>query len=180
MRPLQLRAAFLAIVLALGLAAPSAALAQVGPNGFTTTARVSVRGTPSAVYDAFVNVGRWWNPDHSYSGDAANLTLEPRAGGCFCETLKNGGSVEHMRVVNVMPGELLRLQGALGPLQPLGVVGNMTVTFRPEGGSASVTLVYAVGGFNPGGFRELSLAVSAVLTEQLQRLQSFVERGRPK
>src|SRR3546814_9802807 len=31
--------------------------------------------------------GRWWNGAHSYSGSAANLRLEPVAGGCFCEAL---------------------------------------------------------------------------------------------
>lgn len=171
--------AALALTLLLPLL-PRAAEAQVGPNGFTTTARVTVRGTPATVYAALVDVGRWWSPDHTYSGDAANLTLEPRAGGCFCEKLKNGGGVEHMRVVNVVPGELLRLQGGLGPLQTLGVAGSMTITLKPDAGNTAVTLVYAVGGFNPGGFRDLSLAVSAVLTEQLQRLQSLIERGRPK
>jgi hypothetical protein len=58
---------------------------------------------------------------HTFSRNAANLSLELHAGGCFCERLKNDGSVQHMQVVYVAPGEALRLRGALDPLQIEGV-----------------------------------------------------------
>ena len=52
-------------------------------------------------FDALTDdVGRWWNPEHSYSGVAANFSIDARAGGCFCERLKDG-SVAHMTVVFV-------------------------------------------------------------------------------
>ena len=52
--------------------------------------------------------------------DAKNLSIDARPGGCFCEKLPNGGGVEHARVVYVAPREVLRLSGALGPLQGVG------------------------------------------------------------
>ena len=41
----------------------------------------------------------WWDPSHTWSGSAKNLTFEPKAGGCFCEKLADGGSVQHGRVI---------------------------------------------------------------------------------
>jgi len=33
-------------------------------------------------------VEEWWNPDHSYSGNAANLTLQPQADAVLVEQLR--------------------------------------------------------------------------------------------
>jgi uncharacterized protein YndB with AHSA1/START domain len=153
--------------------------AQVGPSGFRVATRVSVRATPAVVYGALVDVGRWWNADHTFSGDATNLSLDPRPGGCFCERLPKGGGVEHMRVVYAAPGETLRMNGGLGPLQGLGVTGSLTIALMPDGGGTSVSLAYAVGGFSEGGFLQLAPAVDGVLVEQMNRLKSYVETGRP-
>lgn len=65
-------------------------------------------------------VHAWWDAANSYSGDAANFYLEPRALGCFCEKLPGGGSIAHMQVVYVEPGAVLRMLGGLGPLQGMG------------------------------------------------------------
>jgi hypothetical protein len=71
-----------------------------------------------------------------------------RAGGCFCERLKDGGSVQHLQVVYAAPGKGLRLRGALGPLQMEGVDGTLAWTLKPAEGGTSVTQSYAVGGYN--------------------------------
>ena len=95
----------------------------MGPSGFTVRITVHVAAPPSGVFDALTMPSRWWNPQHTFSGDASHLRLELKAGGCFCETLPNGGSVQHLTVVYVDPGKALRLRGALGPFQSLGVDG---------------------------------------------------------
>jgi hypothetical protein len=33
------------------------------------------------------DIGKWWDPDHTWSGNTANLSIEPFANGCFCEKL---------------------------------------------------------------------------------------------
>ena len=86
-------------------------------NGFTVKVTVNIQAAPEEVYRKLMGVGEWWNPQHTFSGDAHNLSIEARAGGCFCEKLPNQGGVRHMEVVNVMPGKALVLSGALGPLQ---------------------------------------------------------------
>lgn len=96
-------------------------------NGFTITSSFTAKGSPAEVYRKIASVGDWWNSEHTYSGDAHNLTLDARAGGCWCEKLaKSGGTVRHMQVETAWPGTLLVLSGGLGPLQQLGVSGAMT------------------------------------------------------
>jgi uncharacterized protein YndB with AHSA1/START domain len=157
-----------------------AVVSNVAANGFTVTLEAAVAAPRDRVYRALVgNVGAWWSSDHTFSGDSKNLSIEARPGGCFCERLPDGGGVEHLRVVFVKPGEMLRLTGALGPLQPSALAGSMTWTLMPAGSGTNVTLSYAVGGFRDGGFADIAPAVDGVLSEQLQRLKRFVETGKP-
>lgn len=113
------------------------------------------------------------------SRDAANLSIELRAGGCFCERLKDGGSVQHLQVVYASPGEGLRLRGALGPLQMEGVDGTLAWTLKPVEGGTNVTQSYVVGGYIRSGMEQWAPRVDRVHDEQLQRLKSFVEGKSP-
>jgi hypothetical protein len=124
-------------------------------------------------------VGGWWNPAHTYSGDSKNLSIDARPGGCFCEELPNGGGVEHLRVVYLVPDEMLRLIGGLGPLQASGVVGSFSWTLTDSGSSTTVEVTYVVGGFMEGGFERIAPAVDGVIGEQVHRPKLFVETGRP-
>jgi len=84
-----------------------------------------------------------------------------------------------MRVVYASPGTLLRLAGAIGPLQEAGLAGTMTWSLSRAGVGTAVDLTYTVGGFRVGGFRDIPTAVDAVLHGQLARLKAFIETGRP-
>ena len=86
-----------------------------------------------SVYRELGQGRRWWDPAHTWSGSARNLKLEPKAGGCFCEKLADGGSVQHGRVIFAQPGKLLRLEGALGPLQDMAVTGVLSFNLAPDG-----------------------------------------------
>ena len=153
---------------------------QITPNGFLVRLEASVRSPKQNVYDALIGqVGSWWNPEHTYSHDAKNLSIDPRAGGCFCEKLPNGGGVVHLRVVYIAPGEVLRLSGGLGPLQASGLAGSMTWKLTGGAENTRVELSYSVGGFVQGGFEEIAPAVESMLNDQLNRLKLFVETGKP-
>ena len=172
------------VVLSLAAAAVSPAeVANVAPNGFTVHHTVTIPTSPEKVYAALVNgVGSWWNPEHTYSHDSKSLSIDARPGGCFCEKLGNGGGVEHMRVVFAWPGRMLRMAGALGPLQGSGLAGSMTWQLGAAKGAAGATSLefsYSAGGYMAGGFEKIAPAVDAVLGEQLARLKSFVETGKP-
>jgi uncharacterized protein YndB with AHSA1/START domain len=159
--------------------AATAAVKDESPNGFTVEETTDIAASPALLYQALIAPERWWNRDHTYSHDAANLSLDARAGGCWCETLPNGGSVQHLVVVNAIAGKILRLRGALGPLQGMAVDGAMTFSLRIGKGVTQLTLTYTVGGYAPEGFDALAKAVDSVLGEQTARLKRFVETGSP-
>jgi uncharacterized protein YndB with AHSA1/START domain len=167
------------LLLAIAGAVPALAeVKSVTPNGFEVVSVATIAAPAERVYSALGEVGRWWSPSHTFSRDAANLSLELRAGGCFCERLKGGGSVQHLQVVYAAPGEGLRLRGALGPLQVEGVDGALAWTLKPTEGGTSLTQSYVVGGYIRSGMEQWASRVDRVLDEQLQRLKSFVE-GKP-
>lgn len=157
----------------------SAAVVDAGPAGFTVTETAVVAASPQRVYEALIAPSHWWSPEHTYSHNAANLSLDARAGGCWCETLPGGGSVQHLVVVTAMPGNILRLRGALGPLQAMAVDGAMTVALTSGANTTHLAMTYTVGGYSRRGFFELSKAVDGVLNEQVARLKRLVETGTP-
>lgn len=160
-----------------GSPAAYAAVEDEAPDGFTISETTDVAAMPERVYAALIAPQHWWSGEHTYSHDAANLRLDARAGGCWCEMLPEGGSVQHLVVVNVIPGKLLRLRGALGPLQGMAVDGAMTFSLHAHENSTQITLTYVVGGYAKQGFGELAKAVDSVLGEQTERLRRFVETG---
>jgi hypothetical protein len=172
------RSMVLAAVLALPqfIAAHAAAeVVGVGANGFEIRESVHVAASSEKAYAALLLPSRWWGSDHTFSGSAANLVLDARAGGCWCETLADGGSAEIMRVVYVDPGKSLRLRGALGPFQGLGVEGAMTWSVKSGAAGTDISLSYAVGGYVKDGFDGLSKAADRVLGEQIERLKKLLD-----
>lgn len=148
--------------------------------GFFVRNVATINAPPSAVYAALTaKVAEWWDPAHTFSHDARNLSMDAKPGGCFCERLPDGGGVQHMTVVYASPGKLLRLTGAIGPLQEAALAGTMTWNLSQAGSGTTVELAYTVGGFRPGGFRDIPTVVDGVLRGQLARLKAFVEKGHP-
>jgi uncharacterized protein YndB with AHSA1/START domain len=167
---------FAALLLASAVAGPALAeVKSVASNGFEVASAATIAAPPDRVYSALGEINRWWSSSHTFSHDAANLSIELHAGGCFCERLKDGGSVAHMVVVYAAPGVGLRLRGALGPLQAEGVDGALSWTLKPAEGGAGLTQSYVVGGYIRGGMEPWAPRIDRVLDEQLQRLKSFVE-----
>ena len=175
---LQIAIALLICALFGGRTAEAAEIVESTANGLMVRHVVTVAAAPGKVWTALVNVAGWWDAEHSYSGKAANLSLDARAGGCFCEKLDGGGGVEHMRVVFVMPGRLLRMTGSLGPLQDSGASGALTFDLAERNGRTELTMTYTVGGYFRGGLQSVAAAVDGVLGSQVKRLQNHAE-GRP-
>jgi hypothetical protein len=151
----------------------SAAVLNAGDNGFEVQQSVNLVVPQADAYNAFGHIGQWWNKDHTYSGDASRLTLPLRAGGCFCETLDNGGGIEHMRVTFVQPGERILLTGSLGPLLYEATTGVMDVKFERIAGGTRVTMNYRAAGFAKGGAGAMAPLVDQVLGDQMKRYRVF-------
>lgn len=127
-----------------------------------------------------IQPARWWNGQHSYSGDAANMRIDARAGGCFCEAIvgyggEPDGSVEHGRVLYAAPGRQLRLVGALGPLQAEAVTGTLVFTIMPVERGSRIALNYHVGGYRQDGLHVIAPMMDKVLAEQRASLRPAAE-----
>jgi len=146
-------------------------------NGFTITNKITVKGTSQHAFDSIVKIGDWWSSAHTYSGNAKNMKIDLKAGGCFCE-LDGKQQVQHGTVVNINPGKLLRLSAALGPFQEQGVVGAFTfeIADAPEG--ATVAMTFRAGGYVPQGMDKIAPVVDQVLAEQIGRLKLYIETGK--
>jgi uncharacterized protein YndB with AHSA1/START domain len=170
----------IAAILLLTASLAQAEVADSSANGFTVKFSVNIQAPPADVYKKFVhNVGDWWNSQHTFSGDAHNITIDDKLGGCFCEKLPDGGGSRHFEVIFVAPQKQLVLSGAMGPLQGLGAAGTMTIRFAAAGTGTKVDVTYAVGGYLPGGLNTWATPVDSVVHEQFDRMKAYIETGSP-
>lgn len=171
------------LIIALGLLAASApAAAEVigaSANGFEVRQVVPLVVKPEVAFQAFASLPAWWDPQHTYSGKAENLSLTLAPGGCFCERFPKGGGIEHMRVTYVDPGKRIVLTGALGPLLYEATAGVLDVQVKSTAGGSQLTLDYKAAGFANGGADKLAPIVDQVLAEQLRRYRRYAT-ARPR
>jgi hypothetical protein len=167
---------------ALWLAAASAqaAVKDATPSGFTIENSQVVPVDADTAWRALVDdVGRWWPKDHTWWGDAANLSIDARAGGCFCER-QGAQQAQHMIVVFVDPGQTLRMTGGLGPLQGMGLHGALEFRFAAVEGGTKITLWYRAGGYTPDDLGKFAAVVDQVQALQLGGLAEHLRaKARP-
>lgn len=165
----------------LSAATPAAAeVVSSSPSGFHVRQVVQLVVPTTVAYDSFGQIGSWWNGEHTYSGDAANMSLAISPGGCFCERIpKSGGGIEHMRVAYVEPGQRLVMTGSLGPLLYEATAGVMDVKVERIAGGSRVTMDYKAAGFATGNAQTLAPLVDSVLGDQMRRFRAFAA-GRPR
>lgn len=160
------------------VSAPATAeVASAGAHGFEVRETVNLVIPVGQAYAAFGRLGAWWSDEHSYSGKAANMRLSLQPGGCFCESMPEGGGVEHMRVAVVQPGERIVMTGALGPLLYEGTAGVMDVRFERIAGGSRVIMTYRAAGFANGNGDKMAPLVDSVLGEQLKRFRAYAAKG---
>jgi hypothetical protein len=150
-------------------------------TGFNIIHIATVQATPDEIWKRLVAPKDYWNKSHSWSGSTVGFYIDAQANGCFCELfqetdangkVKTVGSVEHMRVIFAQPGKVLRMQGALGPLQSEAVIGTLTVAMEPakEDGGTRVSFSYVVGGYMRYKVADIAPAVDKVLGEQFKNM----------
>lgn len=156
------------LALACAFATPATAQTVTGDaDGFASSNSAIVAAPRAEVWRELVHPENWWA--HTWSDNPGNLRLEATAGGCFCETIPAtdgwpAGSVEHMRVVMVIPGSVLRMSGSLGPLQSEGLAGTLTVTLADEGEGTRIQWDYVTGGHS-----RIDLEMLAPIVDNVQR-----------
>jgi len=145
--------------------------------GFEINIESTVKKDHKSVYQQFLNVGEWWSADHTYFGQSKNLSIEAKAGGCFCE-VSGTKEVLHMTVSFVDPGKEIRMIGGLGPLQMLGIHGGMSWQFIPvNDNETKIIHHYQVVGFKKDGFEKLAPIVNKVQTLQVSSLVEKIENN---
>ena len=167
--------AIAAVAVIVASAAP-AEVVSADPHGLVIRHSVTLVVPTKIAFRAFGNLPKWWNAKHSYSGDAANLSLALTPGGCLCERLPDGGGIEHLRVTSVEPGKSIVLTGALGPLLYEAASGVMAVKFERIAGGTRVTLDYRLAGFAAGGADTIAPAVDLMLGDQLKRYRAYAAK----
>ena len=113
-------------------------------------------------------VAEWWNPAHTFSGDARNLSIEERPGGCFCEKLANNGFTRHMEVINLTPPKRIVMSGALGPMQPLAATGTMVIQLAAVEGGTKFEATYLVSGYLAKGMNTWAAPADGMTGERSQ------------
>lgn len=164
-----------AVLIAIGASPAGAKVAATSESGFVSHNEALVAAAPEEAWAAMLSPADWWNGDHTYSGNSANITFAAVAGGCFCEAIPSAdaaapGQIEHMRVIYVAPFSTLRLTGGLGPLQSEAVTGVLTMTVAAEGEGTKISWDYVVGGYMRMGVAEVAPLVDQAVGEQLTRL----------
>ncbi|OGN41819.1 MAG: hypothetical protein A2623_05545 [Caulobacterales bacterium RIFCSPHIGHO2_01_FULL_70_19] len=162
-------AAAAAATLSLAAGSAAAEVSSRTDDGFTLTYERRVDASPDAVLSALARPSAWWSDAHTYSGSAANLRMDLRPGGCWCEDLPGGG-VKHAEAVLVWPERnMVRFDAPFGPLQSLGADAVLTVTWAPapEGQGRLLKWAFVVVGPGAGALAD---PVEAVMAEQFGRL----------
>lgn len=126
--------------------------------------------TPAKIaesYAQFIRINEWWNAEHSWFGNAEAFSLEPIAGGCFCE-VDGDQQVMHMTVSFVDPNKEVRMLGGLGPLQMMAVTGAMSWSFIDLGAEGTeIRHSYTVLGDASQKLDQLAPIVDSVQSGQL-------------
>ncbi|MBD8526919.1 hypothetical protein [Pseudomarimonas arenosa] len=166
----------LAIGLSLCSYSAQAEVQQLSAAGFAVRHEALLRADQASIFQTLIHPAGWWHPDHTWSGDASNLSLELRAGGCFCERWPQG-EAEHMRVGYFTHNTQLRLLGGLGPLQSMALSGALQFDIKATEAGQQLSLSYRVSGDPAHQLEALAPVVDKVLAEQFTRLVRKIETG---
>lgn len=161
----------------LGVSRVHAEVKSASAAGFSIENVQEVPVDVATAWQALVNdVDRWWPREHTWWGEAATMSIDPRAGGCFCE-IAGAQQAQHMTITFVDPPRLLRMLGGLGPLQGMGLHGALEWQLEPAAAATRITLRYQVGGYTPEDLSQFAPAVDQVQGLQLGGLADYLRAG---
>ena len=169
-----MRTLLLAVLASVALTTPAAAeITARSENAFSLSFERAVPASADAVLNAVAMPAAWWNPEHSYSGEASNIRLDLRPGGCWCEDLPGGG-VKHGETVLAWPEQrMVRFDAPFGPLQGIGADALLTMTWADpaEGQARALKWTFVVNGPGVGAMADV---IDRVLAEQFNRLAAHL------
>jgi hypothetical protein len=147
-----------------------AAVESSSADGFLVRHEATVPVDRAKAYDEVLHPERWWSDAHTWSGSAANLSLDAHAGGCWCERWTKGEAA-HGRVIRLVKDENLRVDAAFGPLQEMALNGVFNVSIVEVPGGTSLDVTFRVTGPASANLDKLAPVVDQVIGEQVERLR---------
>ena len=148
----------------------SAEVLSAGRSNFLLAHEATSSLAPEEVWDRLMEPAAWWDGEHTYSGDAANLSMGGKAGDYWREDW-DGGSVIHGQILTVKTGETLVLSAPFGPLQGTAANCVWTISLEPiEGGGTRIRSKHVVVGPANLGMQELAEPVDFVMSNGIDRL----------
>lgn len=155
-----------------------AEVTEVSEQHFVISINTTIDAPSSKVYKQFIEIGEWWQDSHTWFGDATKMTIEPKAGGCFCER-KGKQQTLHMTILHIDPDKSVHMTGGLGPLQSLAVNGYMAWSFEEvKDNSTNLKLNYRVTGFVNQKTKDWAKAVDGVLMQQMENLTDKLNKDK--
>ena len=132
-------------------AVSTAEVVSSSDSGFVLSHEATSELAPDALFARMMDPSTWWDPEHSYSGKAANLSMGNRAGDYWREDWA-GGSVIHGQVLQVINGQMLMLSAPFGPLAATGAecIWTIRITQGENGGTKIISSHTVVGGPDSG------------------------------
>ena len=170
--------ALIASVAALFAQGTQAEVRVAAPGALVVEHRFQLGATPEAAWAVLVHPERYWPSDHTWSGSAANLSLVPEAGGCYCERWA-GGSAQHGIVAMAIPGKQLRIRGALGPFQEMPVTGVLTVNLKTVDGGTEAIVTYRLAGDESARLGDMAGVVDGVVRQQFAGFAALASMPAP-
>jgi uncharacterized protein YndB with AHSA1/START domain len=161
-----------AVLLLAASATPAfAAVESSAADGFVVRHDITVPVDAKRAFAEVIHPELWWSDAHTWSGSAANLSLDARAGGCWCEKWDTG-EAEHGVVVRMLQDQNLRVRAAFGPLQEMALNGLFDITLQDvEGGGTRIVATFRVNGPASAQLDKLAAPVDGVIGEQVERLR---------
>lgn len=145
--------AFVMLVVLMATATARAEVVARSADGFILRFAVPLETTAEDVATSIAAVPAWWDPAHTYTGDASNLSLAFEPGGCWCETMADGAEFRHAEIVSITPDRVL-MNAPLGPLNGKATRAELTFSSTPGNRGRLVTIEFVVEGPGLGTFAD--------------------------
>jgi uncharacterized protein YndB with AHSA1/START domain len=169
----MLKALIAVAALSLSAAPAAAGIVSRTADSFTLRYAVGAEVSPDDIPVALEDLPKWWDAAHTYTGSAANLSLDLSPGGCWCERLADGTDFDHGRTVSVAPDRIV-FDAPFGPLRGKATRAELAVTWPPATGGWTPTWTFVVEGPGIGAMAD---GVDAVMGAGYQRWMTYLERG---
>ncbi|WP_332657876.1 hypothetical protein [Brevundimonas sp.] len=163
----------LAAVLALCATPASAEVVARTADSFTLRYAEAADIEPDEIPGALRGLSRWWEPAHTYTGSAANLSLDLTPGGCWCEKFPDGTDFDHARTVSAGPDRFV-FEAPFGPLRGKTTSARLTVSWQATNDVWTPIWTMAVEGPGIGAMAD---TVDSVMSNAYQRWLYFLENA---